>query len=219
MSQLLSGRGHRATQPTLTGLGERAHLLSPEVGMEVFAQDIINHIQVSDLRDVVLVGHSFGGNVATLVADRIGERIRRVIYLDGDIARDGCSTFDLMPGEIVAERLAAQIAWCGVACMPVPSLAQLGLRAPANASWIEARLTPHPIRSYQDSIRLQRAPGAGLPGDFVLCTDPDYGMMEGSLTFARQLGFTLHELATGHDAMLADPRATADLLDRIVRAG
>jgi len=102
VAALLRARGHRVTTPTQTGLGERSHLLSPAITMDTFVEDIVRHLEWEDLQDVVLVGHSFGGAPITGAADRVLERIGRLIYLDGAIMEDGETWFGLLPPDIAA---------------------------------------------------------------------------------------------------------------------
>src|ERR671910_3846047 len=82
IARRLRDQGHDAYPLTLTGLGERAHLASPEVDLETHITDVVNLIEFEDLRDVVLLGHSYANLVVTGVADRVPERISRVVYLD-----------------------------------------------------------------------------------------------------------------------------------------
>ena len=94
---LMQAAGHRLVTPSYTGLGERSHLAHPAVDLEAHIQDMLNVIKYEDLRDIVLIGHSYGGMVATGVADRAAERIARLIYLDAFVPEDGQSLFDLLP--------------------------------------------------------------------------------------------------------------------------
>ncbi|MEM7172149.1 MAG: alpha/beta fold hydrolase [Pseudomonadota bacterium] len=215
---VLSGRGHRVTRPTLTGLGERAHLLTSSVGLDTFRQDIVNHLLAEDLSDVILVAHSFGGIVATLVVDEIAERFCRLVLLDSDLAIGGCSTFDLLAEDVVSSRLANLVDVRGVPCFPSPSGRTLGILDNGLARSTESRLTPHPVKSYQDIACLTRAQGAGLPGDYIICSKPNYGLSDTGAPKAQKLGFTIHELETGHDAMITEPFLLSDLLDQISSA-
>src|SRR6201989_647010 len=95
MHPLMQLAGHRLLTPTYTGLGERAHLASPEVDLETHIQDILSVVKYEDPRDVVLLGHSYGGMVATGVADRARDAINQVIYLDAFVPGEGQSLFDL----------------------------------------------------------------------------------------------------------------------------
>ena len=95
MHPLMAQAGHRLMTPTYTGLGERAHLANPAIDLDTHIQDILNVIKYEDLRDIVLLGHSYGGMVATGVADRARERVSQLIYLDAFVPRDGQSLLDL----------------------------------------------------------------------------------------------------------------------------
>src|ERR1700737_3422339 len=95
MHPLMQAAGHRLLTPSYTGLGEREHLANPSVDLETHIQDILNVIKYEDLRDIVLLGHSYGGMVATGVADRISDRVAQLIYLAPFVPRDGQSLFDL----------------------------------------------------------------------------------------------------------------------------
>ena len=88
---ILHERGHRVYTPTLTGCGERSHLLHPDIGLDMHITDIVNVLEWEELENVVLVGHSYGGLVISGVADRAKERLRHLIYLDAIIPRDGDS--------------------------------------------------------------------------------------------------------------------------------
>ena len=97
LAPLLVANGHDVRTPTLTGLGERAHLARPEIGLETHVQDVVNVFEYEDLRDVILVGNSSAGVVITGVADRVPERIANVVYLDAFIPEDGQSMLDMIP--------------------------------------------------------------------------------------------------------------------------
>src|SRR3954447_11262141 len=113
MRPLLRASGHELFTPTYTGLGERSHLATPDVGLSTHIQDIVNVIEFEDVRDVVLCGHSYGGMVATGVADRLSERIAQVIYLDAFVPRDGQCLADLVPQRDQDERREQTVAGDG----------------------------------------------------------------------------------------------------------
>ena len=100
----LRKRGHRVTTPTHTGLGERSHLLSKSITMDTFVDDIVGHLTWEDLKDVVLVGHSFGGAPISGAADKVPERIKRLVYLDAAVMEDGETWYGLLPPEIAVDR-------------------------------------------------------------------------------------------------------------------
>src|SRR5205085_6029248 len=107
MRPLMRTAGHEFWTPTYTGLGERAHLARPEVDLDMHIQDVVAVLESEELNDVYLIGHSYGGMVATGVADRARARIKHLIYLDAFAPQDGQSAFDLQPPEQVAQRRAA----------------------------------------------------------------------------------------------------------------
>src|SRR6516164_2710248 len=95
MFPLMQAAGHRLLVPTYTGLGDREHLANPAIDLETHIQDVLSVIKFEDLSDIVLLGHSYGGMVATGVADRARDRVAQLIYLDALVPRDGQSLFDL----------------------------------------------------------------------------------------------------------------------------
>ena len=105
---ILDEQGHRVYTPTLTGCGERVHLLHPDIGLEMHIQDIVNVLEWEELENVVLVGHSYGGLVISGVADRAKERLRHLVYLDAIVPGDGDSLLsarrDASAEEVVANK-------------------------------------------------------------------------------------------------------------------
>lgn len=214
VAEILRGRGHVVLTPTQTGLGERAHLLSPAIDLDLFVTDIANVLLWEDLHDVVLVGHSFGGNGVSGVADRMPERIRQLIYLDAMMLQDGQSPFDLLAPEIVAARIKAAEQSSGGLSLPPPPAAAFGVLNPAQAAWLEARLSPHPFNTFRSPLRLHGRVGNGLPASYIVCTEPVYGPLEKARQFACAGGWPVIELATGHDAMVTAPQRIAELLQQ-----
>jgi pimeloyl-ACP methyl ester carboxylesterase len=99
VAPILRAAGHDVYAPSLTGLGDRVHLLSPSVRLETHIEDVLGVLSYEDLRDVVLVGHSYGGMVITGVADRAADRVSHLVYLDAFVPRDGECLLDLLPEE------------------------------------------------------------------------------------------------------------------------
>lgn len=218
--QRLQARGHRVTAPTLTGLGERAHLLSAATTLSLFITDIAAHLEAEELTDVTLVGHSFAGCIIAGVADRPDSRARlaRMIHLDSHLLVDGESTFDRMDPVVVADRLAAAERETGGLAFPVPPARAFGVTDPGDQAWLDRRLTPHPVASYREPLRLSQPNGAGLPQDYIVCTDPLYGPLASARLRVADWGWPVHPLASGHDPMITAPQALADLLDSLARA-
>ena len=213
---ILRARGHRVTAPTQTGLGERSHLLSADITLETFVTDIVRHIECEDLKDVVLVGHSFGGAPVTGVAHRLADRLTSLIYLDGIRLKSGETWFSLLPPDLAADRAAlAEKTSGGVSLPPAPAEA-FGVTRPEDRTFLESRLTPHPFATFTTSLDLKGPKvGNGLPASYVRCTAPSYGPANVSLQRAQDFGWPVTEIATGHDAMVTEPQATADVLDKL----
>ncbi len=159
----LRGQGHRVFTPTQTGLGERSHLLSRQITVDTHIEDVANLIAFEDLRDIVLVGHSYGGMAVTGVADRLTDRIRHIVYLDALIPENGDTAFTILPaGMADARRKAVLEQGAGVA-LPVPGPEAFPIPAGPAKDWFHQRLRPHPIGTYESPVRLGKPAGAGLP--------------------------------------------------------
>ena len=211
VARLLRDAGHEVFTPTLTGLGERAHLLSADVGPDTFVRDVVAVLEHEELSDVVLVGHSFGALVALAVAEQARDRVRRIVLLDGLVVEPGETAFSGLPPESAAARRAAAEA-SGDIAFPPPAGAAFGLAEPDDIAWVDRRITPHPLRTYAEPFPLRAPLGADRPVTYVCCTDPAYPAIHSAHAIARREGWTFRELAAGHDAMVSAPAATAKLL-------
>src|SRR6056297_899424 len=214
----LRAAGHRVTTPTQTGLGERRHLLSDALTLETFGRDLIEHLIFEDLTEAVLVGHSFGGNALSVAAERVPERIARLVHLDALLLEGGESGLSRVPPEVAEARRAAALAHDGGVSIPPPPPEAFGVTDPEQAAWLTARLTPHPLSVYESPLPIDGAPGNGLPCLYVECVDPVYAPLASSRERARAWGWRVETLATGHDAMVSDPEATARLIATETRA-
>jgi pimeloyl-ACP methyl ester carboxylesterase len=213
VASILRGRGHSVFTPTLTGLGERSHLLSPAIDLDMFVTDIMNVLRFEDLEDVVLVGHSFGGSVISGVADRAPERVRRLVYLDAIILENGQTVFGQLPPDIVATRIkAAQESSNGLS-VPAPPASSFGISRLEQARWVEDHLTPHPLKTFTSPLRLANPVGNGLPRVYVTCTDPIYGPLQSARDWVQRHGWKTLEIAAGHDAMVIAPNRLAEVLE------
>ena len=210
----LRARGHRVTTPTQTGLGERRHLMSREITLGTFIDDLVNHLHYEDLTGVVLVGHSFGGNAVSGAAERVPWRISELVYLDSMVIEGGMTPFDGLPPERVAERTRRAEETSGGLSIPPPPAAAFGVPDPEDAAWLEARMTPHPLSTYRSPLPIQGPPGNGLPCRYVACTDPLYHPLEAARRRVARAGWRVDEIVTGHDAMVTAPEALLEMLDR-----
>ena len=209
----LRAAGHEVFAPTLTGLGERSHLASPAVDLSTHVQDVANLLEWEDLRDLVLVGHSYGGMVITGVADRLPERLAGLIYLDALVPQDGQSVLDLQPPERRASIL-EEVAAKGGRFWPPRTGAYYGVRDPARQAWVDGKCTPQPFQTLFERVRLEGPPGGKVARKlYILCTDPPLAYMRRFYEWASDApGWEVSELATGHDAMITQPKALAGLL-------
>ncbi len=204
----LSAAGHAVFRPTLTGLGARRHLLSPEITLTTHVDDVVNLVEAEELDAVILVGHSYAGAVISLVADRIEDRIQRLVYLDALIPKDGECVADYMPR--YADKIrTASARKIGVA---PPDVDFFGVpKGTPAAQWVERRLTPHPPETFLEAVRPMGAMDR-LPKTYIVCTALRSGespMMERVRTGSL---WSCSEIETGHDAMVTAPDELARLL-------
>ena len=187
VAEALRAAGHMVFTPTLTGLGDRAHLLQPGLTIEHFATDVAKVIETEELQRVVLVGHSFAGGPISVVADRQPEALKRLIYLDALLLENGQSAFSKIDPLIVAQRVQlAQESSKGLT-IPPPPPAAFGVIEMDDAAWLRRRLSPHPLNSYQEPIRLNHPLGNGVKKTYIACTDPAYGPLVPTHEWVRRL--------------------------------
>jgi pimeloyl-ACP methyl ester carboxylesterase len=209
VASLLRAAGHDVHTPTFTGVSDRAHLLTPSVGLGTHIQDVVAYLDAYDLTDVVLVGHSYAGQVVAGVADRVPERVRTRVYLDAFVGDDGDAAIDLLP-DTVAGHYRESVAGPGFGWLiPVRSLTVLGVTDEADLAWLGPRLTPHPWLTYTEPLRLRGS--VDVPAAFVECTDW-MRVFRPHAERAAARGWPVHEVATGHEAMVTAPKELADVL-------
>lgn len=213
VAALLRAQGHTVYTPTLTGLGERSHLISADITLDTFVDDVANLIRWEKLCNVVLVGHSFGGLVISGVADALAKQLRQLIYLDAFILPHGLSTFDTLPADTV-QKMRQLASKHTVAAVPAPPAHALGLSAKDELDFIAGRLTPQPLSTYESALNLQNSHiGNHLPCTYISCTSPAFNAVEASKQWAaEQKNWDMQELACGHMAMISAPEALSKLL-------
>lgn len=206
----LRAAGHRVFAPTFRGLAERVHELSAATGNESCAEDAIACLVENDLRDVVLVGHSFGSLIAALVVDRMPDRVAHLVIIDGGIARDGQSIFGRIPREIADKRQKLAQAINGVPVLPFAPVTSLIIDDPELARWTHRQLTPHPLRCYTEPIRLRHAPGNGVPMTYIACVKPRYPVSAGSHERVQAMpDVRFRPIAAGHNCIISAPDLVA----------
>jgi len=213
VSSILREAGHEVFTPTLTGLGERAHLLNPEIDLDTHIRDILGVMKYEDLHDLILVGHSYAGMIITAVAEQSMERLRHLVYLDAFIPRNGESLIDVIGADFAAtfgELVEAE--GDGWRLPPLP-LEVLGITEEADKLWISPKLTDQPFKAFSQPVRLEHEAGEGrIPRTFIYCNNPAIGPYDRFAEKARREGWRYREIATGHFPMVTAPRRTADLL-------
>jgi pimeloyl-ACP methyl ester carboxylesterase len=198
--------------PTLTGLGDRSHLLSASVDLQTHVQDVLNVLKYEDLGQVVLVGHSYAGLVISVVADRAPERIAHLVYLDAFVPRDGESLLELLPAPTRAAFVDKANTRGEGWRVPPQRIEQYGVREASDVAWASARLGDQPLLTFEQPVRLRREPRCGRT--YIACTQ--FVVRETFRPFAERAqqepGWTYHVLDTGHDAMITAPDALAAVL-------
>lgn len=212
VAEALRSRGHKVTTPTQTGLGERRHLLSDQITLQTFIDDLVNHILAEDLNDAILVGHSFGGNGISGAAETLPERIRSLVYLDCTIIESGQRPVDILTRGGLADTIQTGLAE-GNPGIAVPDPQSFGVLDAADRAWVAAHLTPHPLSTMTSPMPVKGQPGNGLPARYIMCTEPQYQDPARVADWANRFGWTVDEIATGHDAMVTAPEALTDMLD------
>jgi pimeloyl-ACP methyl ester carboxylesterase len=211
LTPLLESAGHDVHSPTLTGLGDRAHLARPDTGLADHVADVLAVLELDDLRDVVLVGHSSGGAVITGVAQLAPERLRELVYLDAFVPAPARSVLDLLPAARREHFLGLVDASGRIVLDPDTAMDGWGLTVAADRAWVRPRLRPFPVGALRDPLPADPLPE--LPRRYVHCTvKPGGDSFAGFAAAARtDPGWRFDEIETGHDAMITAPGALAAL--------
>ncbi len=216
VAQALRDRGARVYSPSLTGLAERAHLMSPSVGLATHVQDVLSLIEFERLDGCILVGHSYAGNILTAVADQLRERVGHYVYLDAVVPGDDETRWAWnqfhQPADRQARLASIQNAGGGTV-LPVPRAEVFGLRTPEQIRFVQARLTPMPAATYTDVLTFKHGGSSGLRRSYVAGVSPRFPPMQAVHERLRVSdGWQYHELAGGHDLMITEPDKLAEWL-------
>lgn len=217
VSDRLRSQGHRVHTPTLTGLGERRHLLTREVTLATHIDDVLNLIDSEGLTSMTLVGHSFAGIITTAVADRLGRpAIRNLVYVDALVPEDGMAWRDFHAQanrdgfmKNVNERGG------GWKFMPAPGVTHLGVTDAADAKWLIDKQTAHPASTYTAPVALPNGGYMPFPRTYIECTEPELVTINSTKERLRkEQGWTIVALKTGHLPMVTQPEALTEILLR-----
>ena len=200
---LLEAKGWKVYRPSLSGLGEHFNTARPDIGLATHIDDIVNFILFEDLHDVILLGHSYGGMVITGVADRILERISKLVYLDAFVPENGDSLLSLRkPGTLEIEKMEKD-------GFIIPTWVKPGKPAPIDV--------PHPLKTFTDRIALINQTAAGkIPATYILTVDkgqkPEDDTFYPASERARARGWPVITLEGDHNPHWRQPEAVAGLL-------
>jgi pimeloyl-ACP methyl ester carboxylesterase len=213
MHPLMNAAGHRLVTPTYTGLGEREHLVNPSIDLETHIQDILNVIRFEDLRDIVLIGHSYGGMIATGVADRARDRISQLIYLDAFVPEHGQSLHDL---DASGRQRMRDLAKAGDGWRVPPSPTPPDTSAD-DIEWLTERRVPHPLICFEMPLRLQNG-RLTLPRSYIYATrvTPADTFRPFAESAKREPGWHYHEIDASHSPHVTTPGMLMPLLQKIV---
>jgi pimeloyl-ACP methyl ester carboxylesterase len=221
VAPLLRARGHDVHTPTLTGLGERSHLATADIGLETHIQDIMHVLKYEDLGRVILVGHSSSGAVITGVADRVPEQLAHIVYLDAFMPDDGQALMDLIPPDRrqgMEQRVQAEgNGWLLPSLAPVPWDQFLReawrITDEADRRWMLARLDPTPFKIFKDPVRSSNPTAGKLPRTFIRCLQWPNPMFDRYADIARRTaGWHHYELAASHEPFVTHPQELTGLL-------
>lgn len=213
---LLRQDGHDVHAVTLSGTGDRAHQVSPQIDLSAWVADVVGCLQSEELTDVVLVGHSFSGTVIAGVAERVPSMISRLVYLDAMVLHSGRSVFDVMGAEVTGylESLADEHDGWRLPWFTDDQLAQNfgdhGL-SPADLLWMRRHVTAQPLALYRERMILSSAAAADLPRTYIKCSrSPALADVESTSP-----GWDWAEIDSGHWPMITAPAVTSEVLQSV----
>jgi pimeloyl-ACP methyl ester carboxylesterase len=213
MHPLMSAAGHRFVTPTYTGLGERAHLANPDNDLDLHIQDVLNVLHYEDLRDIVLLGHSYGGMVASGVADRARDRVRQLIYLDAFVPEHGQSLLDHEPPEAVERMLERARSGDGWRITPNPTPPDT---SEADLAWIMERRVPQSQKCFTQKLHFSGGP-LTLPRAYIYCKrHVPHDIFRKFLERARRDGWPCAEIDASHSPQITAPDALAAVLQKLI---
>jgi pimeloyl-ACP methyl ester carboxylesterase len=211
----LRGAGHTVHAITLSGIGERVDLAHAGITLDTHITDVVTALEFADLREITLVGHSYAGMVIAGVADRVPERLAQVIFLDATVPEDGQSFYDVWPEDRDADLAASKAAGTpGFVPPPLEWIAE-GVTDEAVRTVMLARMTPHPLATLAQPIRLTNPDAARVSHSYVRCTaghepgDPEPPFLA---RIRDDPAWRYQEIPFDHLAPVAVPRETAEAL-------
>lgn len=214
----LTSAGYGVFAPDLTGFGEKANLANPDVGLSTHIKDIQTLLEKENLRNVVLVGHSYAGMVIAGVAEKAPERISHLVFLDAFVPKDGQSLGDIVGAQGMAGiRQGARAAGQGWRIPPFP-VERFGIISEADTAMVKPRLVFQPIKTFEEPVQINNPKAATIPRTFIYLNNPAMGTFDGFAKMAQtSKEWEYFEMQTGHDAMVLQPQKLAELFIKIAK--
>jgi pimeloyl-ACP methyl ester carboxylesterase len=220
VTRRLRQAGHEVYALSLTGLGERSHLVGPHVDLSLHIQDVVAVLHYEDLEDVILVGHSYGGMVITGAADRAAARIGKLVYLDAANPKNGESLVDVAGPVIELTRPAGQVVdGVELVLLPSPDAGRMyGVTDPDDLAWMASRLTGHPWKCFEEKLELlNESEFSKIPQYHIICTST-LATRDPRLMAEARAARRLWDIDTGHDLMITEPQRVTEALLAVTAA-
>ena len=212
MRPLMRAAGHELWTPTYTGLGERSHLAHKDLNLDAHIKDMLAVIEYENLNDFILVGHSYGGMVATGVADRLRGKVKHLVYIDAFAPEDGKAVHDYVPAER-RERDAGSAVDGWKVPPPIPPA-----DTPAeDVAWMTPRRSPQPLKCFQQKFAFQNGP-LTLPRTYIYAKKPNPGdYFRQFMDRGRKEGWRVFEIDASHSPHVTAPDALMEILDKVAK--
>ena len=211
VADLLEGQGHKVFTPTLSGLGERSHLLTRDVNVSTHVVDVANVIVWENLQDVVLVGHSYGGLAISGVADKMADRISSIIFLDAFLPEDGDSLLEKSSPAFKSAIEAALVR--RDLSFKAPPASAFGVQEEKDRAWVDSKTTPQPIGTYAEKLRVIGGREKIAKKTYIRAKGYASPTFDANVAKLKdKTGWKLVELQAGHDVMVIAPKELAKLL-------
>lgn len=210
VADLLERGGHKVFAPTLTGLGERSHLLSPNVTLGTHITDIVNVIKWEGLSDIVLCGHSYGGAVVTGVAEQAQPAISSIVFLDAFVPEDGETLLGLASPP-TRDAINGALQRGETILKPVP--ASVFRVNEKDRAWVDSMCVPQPLATFTDKVTVTGARERIAKKSYIRAKGyPSQSFDEAQAKVTKKSGWQIYEMPSGHDAMVDMPERLAEIL-------
>lgn len=208
VAKILRTKSHDVYAPTLTGVCERSHLASKDVTLDTHIADIVGEIKWNELKDVVLVGHSYGGLIVSGVCEKVGDKVGSLVMLDAFVTENGQSLVDMQPPAAAKafQDLEAKGEWR----VPPRSAAMFQVNEKDQA-WVDAQCTVHPIKCFTQKLTLAGARDRVAKKSYIRAAQPSEPFDQ-SKAKAQNAGWKVYDVPCGHDVMVDMPERLAEIL-------